>query len=227
MPLLLPDLDDLTEDLNVRGYTLIRTTADPDAITRAATRFGAHIGANSIGIRTLEGDQAPQWLPRHTEQLDDAQPLRYFALGCLKPSDTGGATCLYDGRAAARTLLETHPYLAKVRITYATNWRLTTATHPLILVGPEHGPVLRFRSAFDTNTVIGPLPAGMPEATMYGLVEAAIAEAITVVHRWRAGDLLIVDNRAMIHARQPYSGTRRMIRYRYDDPHFKSVIITR
>lgn len=221
-----PDLNDLVDDLTIRGYALVRTAPNADALTEAATRFGAHIGATSIGIRSLEGINSPEWLSRHTEQLDDPHPLRYFALGCLEPAFTGGATCLYDGRVAARTLLETHPELASVRITYATSWRPTIATHPLIFEDPTHGPVLRFRSALDTNTVLEPPPAGMSEAVMYGLVEAAIAESITVVHRWRAGDLLIVDNRAMIHARQPFTGTRRMIRYRYDDPHFKSVIIT-
>jgi hypothetical protein len=31
----------------------------------------------------------------------------------------------------------------------------------------------------------------------------------------------------MIHARQPFVGTRRMVRYRFDDPHHKTVILGR
>jgi alpha-ketoglutarate-dependent taurine dioxygenase len=60
---------------------------------------------------------------------------------------------------------------------------------------------------------------------MYAEVEAVLSDSVAVVHRWRPGDLLVVDNRAMIHAREPFTGTRQMIRYRYDDPHFKTVII--
>jgi alpha-ketoglutarate-dependent taurine dioxygenase len=56
-------------------------------------------------------------------------------------------------------------------------------------------------------------------------VEAALTEAVVLVHRWRAGDLLVVDNRAMIHARQPFTGMRRMIRFRYDDPHSQTVTL--
>jgi hypothetical protein len=221
------DLDELVMDLNVRGYTLIRAEPNQPSMTAAAIRFGAHVGAGWMGVRLLEGHGSQEWLPRHTEQLDDAEPLRYFALGCLEASTRGGATCLYDGRIAARALLRSHPDLAQVRLTYSTNWRPTAATHPLIVEDLLHGPTLRFRSALETNTVCGAFPPSLSEARMYAEVEAAISEAVAVVHRWRAGDLLIVDNRAMIHAREPFTGTRRMLRYRYDDPHFRTVIIPR
>lgn len=221
------DLDDLVEDLDVRGYALIRTAPDFDALTAAAERFGAHVGSASMGARLLEGRDSPDWLPRHTEQLDDVEPLRYFALGCLQPAMSGGATCLYDGRSAASALVEAHPELVKVRIAYATRWRPTIATHSLIVFDRDHGPVLRYRSALETNTVDGPLPPAMTEAQMYGLVEATLLEAVAVVLRWRPGDLLIVNNRVMIHARQPFVGTRRMVRYRFDDPHHQTVILGR
>lgn len=221
------NLDDLVEDLDVRGYALIRTAADFAALTAAAELFGAHVGSASMGARLLEAQDSPDWLPRHTEQLDDVEPLQYFALGCLEPAMSGGATCLYDGRLAASALADAHPELVKVQITYATRWRPTIATHPLIVFDRDHGPVLRYRSALETNRVDGPLPPGMTEAQMYGLIEAAVSEAVAVVHRWRPGDLLIVNNRVMIHARQPFVGTRRMVRYRFDDPHFKTAIIGR
>ncbi|WP_205325331.1 TauD/TfdA family dioxygenase [Glycomyces sp. YM15] len=221
------DLDEIVLDLNVRGYALIRSEANPHSLTEAAVRFGAHVGAAWVGVRVLEAHGSQEWLPRHTEQLDDPEPLRYFALGCLSASASGGATCLYDGRIAARALLESRPEMAQVRIAYSTAWRPTSATQPLIVETPEHGLALRFRSALETNTVCGPLPPSLSEAAMYTEVEAALSEAIAVVHRWRPGDLLVVDNRAMIHAREPFTGARRMIRYRYDDPHFRTVIIAR
>jgi hypothetical protein len=219
-------LEDLRQDLAIRGYTLIRTEPQVDALTNAAAGFGAHIGAKSMGVKVLEATSSTDWLARHTENLTDSELLEYFALGCLTPATSGGATCLYDGRIAARALLSTSPELAEVRITYATVWRSSTATHSLVLQDPIHGPVLRYRSALETNTVQTPLPCHMTEADMYSSVEAALSNALIVAHRWRPGDLLIVNNRTMIHARQPFDGTRRMVRYRFDDPHFQTVIIS-
>ncbi|MEU6247463.1 TauD/TfdA family dioxygenase [Glycomyces sp. NPDC047010] len=219
------DLGELLLDLDVRGYGLIRAEPDQEAMTMAAARFGAYVGAGWIGVRLLESPGSAAWLPRHTEQLDDPEPLHYFALGCLETASDGGATCLYDGRIAAHALLKLRPELAQVRITYRTEWRPSTATHPLVVHDPQHGAVLRFRSVLETNAVQGPLPLSISEEGLYAAVEAALSEAIAVVHRWRPGDLLIVDNRAMIHSREPFTGTRRMIRFRYDDPNFKTVII--
>lgn len=216
-------LDDLTDDLRVRGYTLMRAEPDPKAMTEAASALGAHLGARWMGARVLEAESDRAWLPRHTEQLDDSEPLAHFALGCLTPAAEGGATCLYDGRAAARALLAEDPRLTSVRIEYGTKWRPTKAVHPLIVTGAD-GPTLRFRSKLETNRV-AQLPADLNEDNMYGKVEAALAEAIVLAHRWRSGDLLVVDNRAMIHARQPFTGTRRMIRFRYDDPHYQTVTL--
>jgi hypothetical protein len=113
-------LDDLTEDLQVRGYTLIRAESDPDIMTEAASAIGHHLGASWMGVRVLEAESDPSWLPQHTEQLDDDEPLRFLALGCLSPASEGGATCLYDGRVAARALLAESPELAAVRLTYST-----------------------------------------------------------------------------------------------------------
>jgi alpha-ketoglutarate-dependent taurine dioxygenase len=216
-------VDDLAEDLHIRGYTVVRTEPDPEDMTETASALGIHLGARWIGSRILEAEGDTAWLPRHTEQLDDAEPLAYFALGCLTPADERGATCLYDGRAAARALLAEDRRFTSVRITYATRWRPTKATHPLIVMGAA-GPVLRFRSKLETNSVVG-LPPGLGEDEMYGVVESALAEAVVLVHQWRAGDLLVVNNRAMIHARQPFAGTRRMIRFRYDDPHYRTVTL--
>jgi alpha-ketoglutarate-dependent taurine dioxygenase len=216
-------LDDFTDDLRVRGYTLIRVEPDTEAMTEAASALGVHLGARWIGARVLDAESDTACLPRHTEQLDDPEPLAYFALGCLTPASEGGATCLYDGRAAARALFDEVPEMTSVRIEYATNWRPTRATHPLIVNGAD-GPALRFRSKLETNR-IAEFPARFTEDEMYGKVESALSEATVLVHRWRAGDLLVVDNRAMIHARQPFTGTRRMIRFRYDDPHYQTVTL--
>lgn len=40
---------------------------------------------------------------------------------------------------------------------------------------------------------------------------------------WRAGEVLIVDNRRMLHSCAPFTGLRHMLRVRYDDPLHQTV----
>jgi hypothetical protein len=91
------DFDEIVLDLDVRGYALLRSETTQHSMTEAAARFGAHVGATCMGVRVLEAHGSSEWLPRHTEQLDDPEPLRYFALGCLDASASGGAASTTAG----------------------------------------------------------------------------------------------------------------------------------
>ncbi|MDN3239989.1 hypothetical protein [Glycomyces tritici] len=124
------DLDEIVLDLNDRRYALIRSKANKHALTEAAVQFGARVSAAWVGVRALEAHGSQEWLPRHTKQLEDPEPLRYFALGCVAASASGGATCLYGGRIAARAPLKSRPEPAQVRMAYSTKWRPTSEAHP-------------------------------------------------------------------------------------------------
>ncbi|MQM28858.1 hypothetical protein [Glycomyces albidus] len=87
-------LDNIQDDLDICGYTLLRAKPQINALTDAATGFGAHIGAKSMGVKLLEAADSGDWLARHTENLTDSDLLEYFALGCLTPATFGGATYL-------------------------------------------------------------------------------------------------------------------------------------
>jgi alpha-ketoglutarate-dependent taurine dioxygenase len=64
-------------------------------------------------------------------------------------------------------------------------------------------------------------PDGLPFNTCYGDGTPIEAETVDTIHRvyeshsrsvrWRAGDVMLVDNLAMAHARAPYTGDRRMV----------------
>ena len=218
------DLIDVLEEIKIKGYATLRSHASEEAITSLATTIGYAKGAESIGVKTLEGDGDVAWLPSHTECLILGDPaLQCFALGCVESAPVGGATCLYDGRQAAQSLVANFPEMLGVRIRYRSHaYPGQEAIHPLICDDPDYGPVLRYRSRVDTNAVIS-VPPAMGEDVLYRLVDRAVRDALTLTHRWRPGDLLIVNNRFMIHAREPYCGRRVMVRCRYDDPNHKTL----
>lgn len=218
---------EVADELQALGYTAVCTAGGESALVSAASALGSFVGAQSVGITHLRATSSEVWLGRHTETLTDgAVPIRYFALGCLVPAAQGGETHLYDGRKAARLLVEMLRGAREVRIRYRSAYRPEVADHPLIVDDEQHGLVLRFRSATENNQVVAK-PLGVSEADLYAAVEEAVSASLVLAHRWRAGDLLLVDNHMMLHARAPFAGARHMLRFRYDDPLHRTVIIAR
>jgi hypothetical protein len=90
------DLDDLTDYLNIRGCSIIRTLPDLRPVR----------GSNAIQSRRWRSfDQYPitrrnqrsEWLPRHTGRLDNpCSPLIYFALDYVETTATGESTIDYE-----------------------------------------------------------------------------------------------------------------------------------
>lgn len=221
------DFDKVGRGLEVLGYSVLRTARGEDALISSASAFGDLMGARSLGVTHLRATGSDVWLGRHTETLTDAPvPIRYFALGCLVPAVRGGETLLFDGRKAARLLAESLHAAREVRIRYRSQYRPEVADHSLIVDDERHGPVLRFRSATENNEMIAK-PAGISESDLYAAVEDAVSRSLALIHLWRAGDLLLVDNRTMLHSRAPFAGLRHMLRFRYDDPLHPTVIIAR
>lgn len=211
--------------LELSGFLVLRTAPGEDALMSAACAFGNLVCARSVGVTHLRADGSEVWLGRHTETLTDgAAPIRYFALGCVVPATRGGETLLFDGRKAARLLEASLHDARKVRIRYRSQYRPDVADHSLIVDDKRHGPVLRFRSATGNNEVIAK-PPDVSEADLYTAVEDAVSRSVALVHSWRAGELLVVDNRAMLHSRAPFAGLRHMLRFRYDDPLHPTVIL--
>jgi Taurine catabolism dioxygenase TauD, TfdA family len=221
------DFDEISRGLEVRGYSILRTAHGETGLTFAARALGNLIGARSLGVTHLRATGSDVWLGRHTETLTDAPvPIRYFALGCLVPAACGGETVLFDGRKAARLLAGSLGAAGGVRIRYRSQHRPEVADHSLIVEDEQHGAVLRFRSATENNEIIAK-PAGISEADLYAAVEDAVSRSVALIHSWRAGELLLVDNHTMLHSRAPFAGLRHMLRFRYDDPLHPTVIIAR
>ncbi len=221
------DFNKIVRELEVLGYSVLRTTCDEGALISAASALGKVIGARSLGVTHLRAAGSDVWLRRHTETLTDGSvPIRYFALGCLIPATRGGETLLFDGRKAARLLTGSLHGAREIRIRYRSQYRREIADHSLIVEDQQHGPVLRYRSATENNEIIA-TPAGISEAALYAAVEDAVTSSLALIHSWRAGELLLVDNHTMLHSRAPFAGLRHMLRFRYDDPLHPTVIIAR
>lgn len=221
------DFNEIGIRLEVLGYSVLRTARGEDALISTASAFGNLIGARSLGVTHLRATGSDVWLGRHTETLTHAPvPIRYFALGCLVPAARGGETLLFDGRKAARLLAGSLHGAREVRIRYRSQYRPEVADHSLIVEDEQHGPVLRFRSASENNEMITK-PVDISEADLYAAVEDAVSRSLALIHSWRAGELLLVDNHTMLHSRAPFAGLRHMLRFRYDDPLHPTVIIAR
>ncbi|HUA29568.1 MAG TPA: TauD/TfdA family dioxygenase [Streptosporangiaceae bacterium] len=217
----------IARELEVLGYSVLRTACGEDALIATASALGNLIGARSFGVTHLRATGSDVWLGRHTETLTDAsEPIRYFALGCLTPATRGGETLLFDGRKAARLLTGTLHGAREIRIRYRSQYRPEIADHSLIVDDEQHGPVLRYRSATENNEVIAK-PADINETGLYAAVEDAVTSSLALIHTWHAGELLLVDNHTMLHSRAPFAGLRHMLRFRYDDPLHPTVIIAR
>jgi hypothetical protein len=214
-----------SEDLAALGYAVVRTPGVESALISAAGSLGRFVGARSVGITFLRSPGSNVWLGRHTETLTDGPvPIRYFALGCLVPAESGGDTVLFDGRKAAGLVLGSLRGARWVRIRYRSQYRPEVADHPLIVQDERLGAVLRFRSESVNNEVVAK-PRGVGESELYAAVEAALDASVALAHSWSMGDLLVVDNHTMLHSRAPFMGLRHMLRFRYDDPLHPTVIL--
>jgi hypothetical protein len=221
------DFSNVGGGLDALGYSVLRTAHGQDASVSTASALGDLIGAQSLGVTHLRATDSDVWLGRHTEALTDAPtPIRYFALGCLVLAAHGGETLLFDGRKAARLLAGSLHGAREVRIRYRSQYHPEVADHSLIIEDERLGPVLRFRSATENNEIIIK-PVGISEADLYAAVEGAVSRSLALMHSWRAGELLLVDNRTMLHSRAPFAGLRHMLRFRYDDPLHPAVILAR
>lgn len=137
-------------------------------------------------------------LPFHTELSHRPRPCRYLLLGCLDPGSPGAVTLMLDWRGLGFSvdeldLLASAPILARSgrRSFYTT---LLSAGRSFLRWDPGCLEAVdpRGRSALE-------------------LVERRLADGRPVSHRWRRGDILLIDNWRVLHGRGrsgPASGRR-------------------
>lgn len=150
---------------------------------------------------------AREW---HTDHTNHKRPPKYTALYAVKLPKSGGDTGFanmqraYDALSEAKkaalaehtvvTKIEDHAYVSAAdRAKYGV-----PQTHPLIRTHPATGRKSIYFHPGKVRQLQGMEPAESL-AFLNGILEDAIRPEITYRHKWRPGDLVIWDNRAILH----------------------------
>lgn len=148
--------------------------------------------------RSLSAHYGLSAFPFHTELSHRPRPCRYLLLGCMAPGSPSAATLLVDWRtlgfsAKELDLLKSAPILVRTgrRSFYST------------MLSPDH-TFLRY----DPGCLESVDERGKAALRV---IERRLAAGLPVIHHWRSGDILIIDNWRVLHARgpsEPSSGRR-------------------
>lgn len=178
---------------------------------------GRHIGAYG-GSKEYHSDLA--YLP---------EPSMGSVFHCLECPEEGGETAIVSMSAAYEALpVERRDWLSKQRAVFDYVWQyerahrdrpaLTEAqkaavppiSHPVVRNHPVNGRPALFLSEIWVRRFEG-LPDEESQALVREILEFATQPEFTYVHKWRAGDVIIWDNRNSMHKACPFDeeNTRR------------------
>ena len=157
-------------------------------------------------------------VPFHWDGAFAAATPRYFMFQCLDASPGGGGETVFcDTSMVWRDAsMSTRRQWEQVTVSYATE----KVEHyggqvsvPLVATHPGSGlPVLRYAEPLDPADYLNPLflqVDGVPEEEAPGLL-ADLAQRLhqptyCYAHGWRTGDIVIADNHALVHGRNPFT----------------------
>jgi alpha-ketoglutarate-dependent taurine dioxygenase len=159
-------------------------------------------------------------VPFHWDGAFAASTPRFFLFQCVRaPSaGSGGETVFCDTTEVIRQASEELRELwGRVEVTYRTDkvehygGQVTT---PLMSTHPGTGdPILRYAEPLDPGRYLNPLfltisgiPAQDADVFMTDLHERLHQPDVCYHHEWRDGDIVIVDNNALVHGRNPFRG---------------------
>jgi taurine dioxygenase len=146
----------------------------------------------------------------HTDHTNLARPPKITALYSVRLPPSGGDTSFVDARAAYERLPDAvRARIDGLRAVYGADRHLrhreedrdafaTPVSHPLVRTHPETG-----RRALYCHPLKAQYIEGMQPEASFSLIDevldAALRPEITYRHRWRTGDLVLIDNRACLH----------------------------
>ena len=162
-----------------------------------------------IGIINYDDVQTPAdtW---HTDHTNREYPPKATILYAIEIPERGGDTSFADMRAAYAALPET----MKRRIeglrtvnTFDGQFEVSEAdrrafgapvVHPLVRTHPDTGEKALYFHILKTARIEG-MSATASRALLSQLLEQAIRPEFVYRHRWSAGDLVVIDNRSVMH----------------------------
>jgi len=185
----------------------------------------SNVVENGVAIGSLGAGEAV-W---HTDMSYLPDPPKASALYALEVPPSGGDTsfCTMYGawdalpedlRAIALTLRVKHDGTynsggyVRAGVTPSDDPRTAPGTlHPLVCVHPETGRQHLYLGR-RRNAWLEGLPLDESNALLDRIWDAATADALTWRHQWRAGDLVLWDNRCVMHRRDAFDpGSRRVM----------------
>jgi taurine dioxygenase len=164
----------------------------------------------------------------HSDMCYTENPVKGTFLYAIEVPSAGGDTLFlnmysaYDGlpeamkaRLAGLRALNSYSHGYSGATLRSANQRLPEDrhfTHPVVRTHPDTG-----RQALYINRLMTMEIEGLPEAESAALLEELFThieqERFIYAHNWRAGDLVLWDNRCTLHARTDFSaGERRLLR---------------
>jgi taurine dioxygenase len=222
-----PELIDFGRRLGELDFAPLAKTGKERARPHPEIVVVSNVTENGEAIGVLR-DAEVVW---HSDNSYRERPLSYSALYALEVPPRGGNTGFANMYLALETL---DPALRrriegrtlKHDMTYNSAGDLREGFKPVIDVreapGPSH-PIIRTHPETGCNALylgrrpnayINGLPVAESEALLDVLWAHATQDRFTWHHEWQAGDLLIWDNRCVMHHRDPFDGGYRRVMHR-------------
>ena len=202
----------------------------------AQVAFTRHLGPPAVHVRDNQPDRPTEQIMMVSNVREDGKPIgslgndeiefhsdlsymphpgTFSLLYAVELPDQGGATSWCNNNAAYDGLDDAmKKRLVGLRATHL-HFRPEqnpdpVTDHPIVCSHPETGRKTLFVSPYFAKTV-----TGMDGAEGRGLLETLFAHQIQPcyiwTHDWRVGDLVIWDNRATMHRREPFPDSQRRI----------------
>ena len=165
---------------------------------------GKPIGA--LGHREIEFHSDLSYMPH---------PGTISILYAVEIPDEGGATSWCNGYAAYDGLDDDlKERLVGLRATHR-HFRpeqnpANIVDHPVVCTHPETGRKTLFVSPYFTKTIIG-MTKTEGQSLLSTLFEHETRPEFIWTHHWKVGDLVMWDNRATMHRREPFPETQRRL----------------
>ena len=145
----------------------------------------------------------------HTDHAHQERPPNYTALYALHLPDRGGDTSFANMQAAFAALpkveqikLEAMMVITKIDDRYSSSWdakeHQKPTRHPLV----RTHPVTKRKAIYFHPGMVNHIDEMTPaQSHLYleNLLKRAITPELTYRHKWRLGDLVIMDNRGQMH----------------------------
>jgi alpha-ketoglutarate-dependent taurine dioxygenase len=158
-------------------------------------------------------------VPFHWDGAFAKATPRYFLFQCLDASPGGGGETVFcDTTMVYRDI---PPQTRRLWQDITVNYRTDKVEHyggrvsaPLVSTHPASGvPVLRYAEPLPPETYLNPLFVefeGLPQEAVPDLQEdlrdRLHRPAYCYAHPWQSGDIVIADNYALVHGRNPFTG---------------------